>query len=234
MEYASTQYRVRRGALSGFDSLIRAHGGSLADLLTSCGMAERDLDFPEERMAVTDLVALLNAAGCLPGLQQSGLQLAAVQGNAHAQFSLGFLYATGAGVPKNNAEAVRWYRLAAAQGNARAQYNLGDKYKNGEGVPQDDTEAVRWYRLAGAQGNVRAQGSLGLMYATGAGVPQNYQRAYMWFSLEVAGQSAANRDIAVINRDRASEYLTPEQLSLAQVQATRCFNSNFTDCGEPD
>ena len=80
MEYASTQYRVRRGALSGFDSLIRAHGGSLADLLTSCGMAERDLDFPEERMAVTDLVALLNAAGCLPGLQQSGLQLAAVQG----------------------------------------------------------------------------------------------------------------------------------------------------------
>ena len=79
-----------------------------------------------------------------------------------------------------------------------------------------------------------AQYSLGLMYATGAGVPQNYQRAYMWFSLEVAGQSAADRDIAVINRDRASEYLTPEQLSLAQVQATRCFNSNFTDCGEPD
>jgi len=124
--------------------------------------------------------------------------------------------------------------LAAAQGNAQAQYNLGDKYKNGEGVPEDNAAAVRWYRLAAAQGNVRAQGSLGLMYATGAGVPQNYQRAYMWFSLEVAGQSAADRDIAVINRDRASEYLTPEQLSLAQVQATRCFNSNFTDCGEPD
>ena len=161
-------------------------------------------------------------------------QLAAVQGNAHAQFSLGFLYATGAGVPENNAAAVRWYRLAAAQGNARAQYNLGDKYKNGEGVPEDNAVAVRWYRLAAAQGNVRAQGSLGLMYATGAGVPKNMERAYIWFSLEVAGQSAADRDIAVINRDRASEYLTPEQFSRAQAQATRCFNSNFTDCGEPE
>ena len=93
---------------------------------------------------------------------------------------------------------------------------------------------MAWYRLAAEQGDVAAQYNLGLMYATGAGVPQNYQRAYMWFSLEVARQSAADRDIAVINRDRASEYLTPEQLSHAQVQATRCFNSNFTDCGEPD
>ncbi len=129
---------------------------------------------------------------------------------------------------------MRWYRLAAAQGNAGAQYNLGDKYKNGAGVLKDNAAAVRWYRLAAAQGNARAQGSLGLMYATGAGVPKNMERAYMWFSLEVAGQSAADRDIAVINRDRASEDLTPEQLSRAQAQATTCFNSNFTDCGEPD
>jgi hypothetical protein len=72
------------------------------------------------------------------------------------------------------------------------------------------------------------------MYATGSGVLQNTERAYVWFSLEVAGQSVADRDIALINRDRASEDLTPEQLSRAQAQATRCFNSNFTDCGEPD
>ena len=139
-----------------------------------------------------------------------------------------------AGVPENNAEAARWYRLAAAQGNALAQYNLGDKYKNGAGVPKDNAEAVRWYRLAAAQGNAGAQGSLGFMYATGAGVPQNTERAYVWFSLEVAGQSVADRHIAVINRDRATARLTPEQLSRAQALATTCFNSNFTDCGEPD
>ena len=31
------------------------------------------------------------------------------------------MYATGEGVPKDDAEAVRWYRLAAEEGNASAQ-----------------------------------------------------------------------------------------------------------------
>ena len=154
--------------------------------------------------------------------------------SAAAQDSLGIMYDLGEGVPEDNAEAARWYHLAAVQGNAHAQFSLGILYATGAGVPKDNAEAVRWYRLAAAQGNAGAQGSLGFMYATGAGVPQNTERAYVWFSLEVAGQSVADRDIAVINRDRASEDLTPEQLSRAQAQATRCFNSNFTDCGEPD
>ena len=64
----------------------------------------------------------------------------------------GWMYATGRGVPQDDAEAVRWYRLAAEQGDAYAQYNLGLMYRKGEGVPQDDAEAVRWYRLAAEQG----------------------------------------------------------------------------------
>ena len=46
---------------------------------------------------------------------------AAEQGDADAQFNLGFAYATGEGVPQDDAEAVRWFRLAAEQGNALAQ-----------------------------------------------------------------------------------------------------------------
>ena len=49
---------------------------------------------------------------------------AAEQGDAGAQFSLGVRYATGAGVPQDDREAVRWYRLAADQGHALAQYSL--------------------------------------------------------------------------------------------------------------
>ena len=79
-------------------------------------------------------------------------RLAAEQGYAGAQFMLGVMYATGEGVPGDDAEAVRWYRLAAEQGLARAQSNLGVMYDNGEGVPEDDAEAVRWYRLAVEQG----------------------------------------------------------------------------------
>src|SRR5262245_53427428 len=37
----------------------------------------------------------------------------AERGNPSAQFYLGFMYANARGVPKNYAEALKWYRLAA-------------------------------------------------------------------------------------------------------------------------
>ena len=78
-------------------------------------------------------------------------RLAADQGDAGAQWNLGLSYATGLGIPQDDAEAVRWYRLAADQGNATAQYNLGLMYASGQGVPQDDVEAHMWLNLAAAQ-----------------------------------------------------------------------------------
>jgi hypothetical protein len=50
--------------------------------------------------------------------------LAAVQGNARAQFRLGVRFENGQGVAQDRAEAIRWYRLAAAQGDAAAQRQL--------------------------------------------------------------------------------------------------------------
>ena len=47
------------------------------------------------------------------------------QGDAVAQTLLGSMYADGQGVPKDDAQAVKWYRLAADQGYAMAQVNLG-------------------------------------------------------------------------------------------------------------
>ena len=97
--------------------------------------------------------------------------------SAAAQDSLGFMYATGAGVPENNAEAARWYHLAAVQGNAHAQFSLGFLYATGAGVPENNAEAVRWYRLAAAQGNALAQYNLGDKYKNGEGVPQDNAEA---------------------------------------------------------
>ena len=53
------------------------------------------------------------------------LRALADQGYANAQISLGYMYATGLGVPEDDVEAVRWYRLAAEQGYANAQISLG-------------------------------------------------------------------------------------------------------------
>ena len=78
-------------------------------------------------------------------------RLAAEQGHAEAQNSLGARYDTGWGVPQDDAQAVAWYRLAAEQGLARAQRNLGVKYVQGRGVPQDDVEAHIWLNLAASR-----------------------------------------------------------------------------------
>jgi hypothetical protein len=90
------------------------------------------------------------------------------------------MYANGQGVPKDDQQAVAWYRKAAEQGNAMAQFNLGNMYANGQGVPKDDQQAVAWFRKAAEQGNDRAQFSLGLMYDNGQGVPKDEQQAAAW------------------------------------------------------
>ena len=104
----------------------------------------------------------------------------AEQGDAVAEYFLGFMYREGYGVPQDYAEAVKWFRMAAEQGIADAQNNLGDFYKEGWGVRQDDAEAAKWYRKAAEQGNVNAQAILGAMYHKGRGVPQDYAEAFKW------------------------------------------------------
>src|ERR1700694_4045485 len=81
----------------------------------------------------------------------------AEQGDAQAQVYIGLMYATGEGVRKNEAEAVRWYRQAAEHGHAAAQFFLGSMYNSGQGVPKDEVEAIRWYRRAADQGYANAQ-----------------------------------------------------------------------------
>ena len=47
-------------------------------------------------------------------------RIAAEEGDAHAQYSLGLCYADGEGVAEDKAEAVKWFRKAAEQGHEDA------------------------------------------------------------------------------------------------------------------
>ena len=78
-------------------------------------------------------------------------RLAADQGDARSQFSLGVMYAKGLGVPENDYEALRWFRRAAEQGDARSQFNLGFIYAKGKWVPQDYIQAHKWFNLAASR-----------------------------------------------------------------------------------
>ena len=150
----------------------------------------------------------------------------AEQGDAGAQYSLGLMYDEGRGVPKNNQQAVKWYRLAVKKGLAAAQYNLGVMYFNGQGVPEDDKQAAKWFRLAAEQGYADAQSNLGGMYALGRGVPENNVLAYMWWNL-----AAANGiENASTGKDIITKRMTSSQIAEAQKLSGECLKKNYKNC----
>jgi TPR repeat protein len=115
---------------------------------------------------------------------------AAELGDAAFQYHLGWCYASGLGVPQNDAEAIKWCRKAAEQELAEAQLRLGICYSNGRGVKKDAVEAVKWYRKAAEQGDANAQSRLGACYANGAGVKTNVVEAVKWYRKAAASGNA--------------------------------------------
>ena len=73
-------------------------------------------------------------------------------GDAEAQFTLGYVYSNGAGVAKDRAEAIKWYRQAADQDFLGAYWYLGWMYCT-EGAEQDLAEAEKWFRKAAEKGD---------------------------------------------------------------------------------
>ena len=109
--------------------------------------------------------------------QFEAIKAKADKGDSEAQLSLASSYASGNGVAKDPAKAVKWLRKAAEQGSARAQCLLGLKYANGDGVKPDKVEGARWLRRAADQGLAEAQFDLGMCFANGDGVPTLCLRA---------------------------------------------------------
>jgi TPR repeat protein len=67
-------------------------------------------------LTVAVLICTLAAlAQAQPALEE--IRRRAEQGDAGAQYNLGYLYANGLGVTQDHTEAVKWYRLAAEQGS---------------------------------------------------------------------------------------------------------------------
>ena len=150
----------------------------------------------------------------------------AEQGDASAQYNLGFMYDNGEGVPQDDATAVKWYTRAAEQGDASAQYNLGVMYYNGDGVPQDGVTAVKWFTRAAEQGDADAQVNLGVMYVKGEGVLQDDVYAHLWFNIAASlGNESAKK-----GRDSIVQRMTPADISKAQQLARECVAKNYKGC----
>ena len=104
----------------------------------------------------------------------------AENGDARAQYNLGWMSANGKGTAQDFQEAVDWYTKAADQGYIHAQYNLANLYLRGQGVAQNDKLAFSWFIKAAEQGDAPAQYNLGRMYLLGKGDDKNILEARFW------------------------------------------------------
>jgi len=108
----------------------------------------------------------------------------AKNGDANAQFMIGYLHYFGYGMNKDLKEAAYWYKKSAAKGVPIAQYWLGEMYLTGKGgLPKNYQQALELFKEADEQeGFPLAQHNLGIMYLRGEGVPQNNKKAINYFT----------------------------------------------------
>lgn len=88
------------------------------------------------------------------------IRAAAETGQAQSQNTMGLMFATGVGVEKDAAEAVKWFRRAADQGDAQGKTNLALMLLDGAGVVKDTARARSLLTEAAAVGYDKAQKEL--------------------------------------------------------------------------
>jgi hypothetical protein len=141
-------------------------------------------------------------------------QTAAAQGDAEAQFALGFYFAAGP-APQDYAAAMIWYQKAADQNHRLAQFNLGQMFAHGHGMPISNSMAVMWIRRAAEGGDAGAQYDLGDRFSracasgTEMNVSETRTEAYKWFILA----AAQNYRDAQLRADSATMKMTREEVT---------------------
>ena len=102
------------------------------------------------------------------------------------------------GAPKDDVQALYWWRRAAAANVASAQFNLGIMHRDGEGgLKMSHDEAVKLYRAAAGAGHPGATYDLGFHLSEGLGVPQDRAEAIrLWLQAAEKGSAQAEGKLA--------------------------------------
>ena len=156
---------------------------------------------------------------------------AAKQNHAMAQASLGFLFETGQGVPRDLDKAMDLYHKAAKQGHSVAQFNLGRIYQNGlthgiQQVKQDPKLAEQFLKRAAAQGIVAAHHQLGLFYLTAGNTIQHQLNQAT--PAQVAHWRSNNVAVAAWDKNADNRITSDEnqQYQVAQVSFVNAAKDN--------
>lgn len=102
------------------------------------------------------------------------------EGSREAMYELGLMYELGAGVEKDEAKAVDWYRKSAQKFCADGQYALARCYLLGIGTWEDMTLAYLWMHRAADKGHAEAICALSQMHRTQNHVSWDHARLCYW------------------------------------------------------
>ncbi len=97
------------------------------------------------------------------------------------QFIYGVMLYEGKKLPRDYAEAFRWFTKAADKGNSDAMHALGMCHLMGHVTVRDSAKASEWFRKSAELGNPDAQNNLGNCYSNGDGVPADLEQAAHWW-----------------------------------------------------
>ena len=158
----------------------------------------------------------------------------AAHGNNVAQFLVGWLYESGKGVGRNDAEALRWYSMSAEKGNHDAEAKVGEYYESGYAGQTSYSDALKWFQKSADQGNAVAEFHLGAMYQDGKGVTKDNAEAFKWFEKSAdQGNSTAQYKLGLMYQNGdgvqqdSSEALRLYKLSVAQDDAPKEAKDNL-------
>ena len=90
------------------------------------------------------------------------------------------MYAHGWGVPRDTADAIRWFEMANSVDSDGPPTDWLSV--EGYGMPKDPAQAAYWYQQAANSGHPEAQYFLALLYASGKGVKRDAEQAERWIS----------------------------------------------------
>jgi TPR repeat protein len=127
--------------------------------------------------------------------------------NAPQLYDKGMNSLMGAGVSRNDLNAVDDLRRSAELGYPPAQVALGYFYDTGSVVAQDSVQAAGWYRKAAKQDDRLADWLLGRLYYSGNGVPRDLNVAESWLKKAANQGDPFGQQLLGLSRLERNDYL---------------------------
>ena len=123
----------------------------------------------------------------------------AEEGSRSAQKECARTFWCGDVVPKNQGEAIRWYRVLAESGDAEDLMSLGLALVWSDEPMQNVEEGFAWITRAAEKGHSSAQYFLGSSYASADQVDIDLPKAIHWYKVAASnGHGEAQYNLAIM------------------------------------